>query len=263
MAHTPGVEYLVICAVASFAAGLTFFTGFGLGTLLLPAVALFMPLEQAVAITAVVHLLNGLFKLSLVRGHIERSVLVAFGLPAMLASLLGAWALLRLAEGEPVLTYVAGDREFAVTPLKLAIGGLLLLFASAELLPRLRALSFPARYLPLGGALSGFLGGLSGMQGALRSAFLVRAGLTKEGFIGTGAALAVLIDLTRLGIYLPALLRQRTTLDHGLLAAAVLAAFGGALLGNRFLPKVTAPAVQAAVALLLFVVAIGMMSGAL
>ena len=59
------MSYLVICAVALLASGLTFFSGFGLGTLLLPAFALFFPIEQAVAMTAVVHFLNGLFKLGL------------------------------------------------------------------------------------------------------------------------------------------------------------------------------------------------------
>ena len=57
------MSYLVICAVALLASTLTFYSGFGLGTLLLPAFALFVPVEQAVALTAVVHLLNSLFKL--------------------------------------------------------------------------------------------------------------------------------------------------------------------------------------------------------
>lgn len=45
---------------------------------------------------------------------------------------------------------------------------------------------FPPHWLPLGGLLSGFFGGLSGNQGALRSAFLLKAGLSKEAFIATG-----------------------------------------------------------------------------
>jgi uncharacterized membrane protein YfcA len=60
------VSYLLVFAMAFLASGLTFFSGFGLGTLLLPAFALFFPIEQAVALTAVVHFLNGLFKLGLV-----------------------------------------------------------------------------------------------------------------------------------------------------------------------------------------------------
>jgi uncharacterized membrane protein YfcA len=39
------MSYLVVCAVALLASALTFFSGFGLGTLLLPAFALFFPIE--------------------------------------------------------------------------------------------------------------------------------------------------------------------------------------------------------------------------
>lgn len=83
---------LVVCVVAFIASGLTFFSGFGLGTLLLPAFALFYPVTQAVALTAVVHFLNGLFKLLLVGRHTNLRVMLLFGLPALAASFLGAWA---------------------------------------------------------------------------------------------------------------------------------------------------------------------------
>ena len=57
------------------------------------------------------------------------------------------------------------------------------------------------KYIPLGGALSGFFGGLSGQQGALRSAFLIRTGLNKETFIGTSVVSAVVVDVSRLIVY--------------------------------------------------------------
>ena len=79
--------------------------------------------------------------------------------------------------------------------LGIALLAMLLIFGLGELLPRAQGLSFSPRYLPLGGALSGFFGGLSGMQGALRSAFLVRANLSKEAFIATGVVVAALIDV--------------------------------------------------------------------
>ena len=99
------------------------------------------------------------------------------------------------------------------------VGLLLLLFASAELLPRFRDVSFGPRYLPLGGLLSGFFGGLSGMQGALRSAFLARAGLTKEAFVGTGVVVACLIDVSRLGVYSGSLAGRGRGSTTALLAA--------------------------------------------
>ena len=257
------MSYLVICAVAFLASGLTFFSGFGLGTLLLPAFALFLPIEQAVAMTAIVHFLNGLFKLWLVGRNADRRIVLRFGIPAIFASFLGAWVLVWLSGIEPVLTYMLAGREFIVAPAKLAIGVLLLLFALAELLPRFRDMSFGPQYLTLGGLLSGFFGGLSGMQGALRSAFLARAGLSKEAFVASGVAIACLIDISRLGVYSRSLLSEGTRLDYGLLGAAVLSAFIGAILGNRYLKKLTMQSVQRIVAVMLFAVAVGLICGIL
>lgn len=257
------MSYLVIGAVAFLASGLTFFSGFGLGTLLLPAFALFFPVEQAVAMTAVVHFSNGLFKLALVGRHADRWVVLRFGLPAVLAAVAGAAVLLRLSAVEPVLTYPLAGREVGVTAVKLVVGTLLLAFGVIELLPQLRDRTFGPEYLPLGGLLSGFFGGLSGMQGALRSAFLSRAGLSKEAFVATGVVIACLIDASRLGVYSRALLAEGARLDYGLLGVAVAAAFAGAWLGNRFLKKLTMRGVQRVVAVLLVLVAVGLLTGVL
>jgi uncharacterized membrane protein YfcA len=255
------MSYLVICSVACAASMLTFFSGFGLGTLLLPAFALFVPVEQAVALTAVVHLLNSMFKLLLVGRHADASVALRFGLPAIAAAFAGAWLLQRLAHGRPLLEGEVFGLTIEVAPLKLLMGLLLLGFAVVEVVPRLRDLSFPPRFLPLGGLASGFLGGLSGMQGALRSAFLVRAGLSKESFIATGVVIACVVDLSRLAVYAASLPEASTAADLPLLAAAVAAAFAGAVLGNRWLKKMTLVAVQRVVAGMVALVAIGMIVG--
>ncbi len=261
------MDIAVVCIVALLASGLTFFSGFGLGTLLLPAFALFMPVEHAIAMTAVVHLLNGLFKLALLRKHINRGVLLRFGLPAVLAALLGAWLLSTLGTLPALHAYTAFGHRFEILPLKLVIGVLLLLFAMIELVPKLRDLEFDARWQPLGGALSGFFGGLAGMQGALRSAFLARSGLDKQAFVATGAAIACVIDVSRLAVYAGTLLAVFGTLDgtfdFSLLACAVLAAFAGAWLGNRLLHKTTLRSLQQVVAAMLFAFAIGLMLGVL
>ena len=254
--------YAVVCLVAFLASGLTFFSGFGLGTLLLPAFALFFAIEKAVALTAVVHFLNGVFKLFLVWRHIDRAVVFRFGLPAIAGALAGAWVLVWLAQGSSLVTYSLFGRAVELAPAKLVVGLLLLVFACAELLPAFRKIAFPAQLQPLGGLLSGFFGGLAGMQGALRSAFLVKAGLTKEAYVATGAAIAFLIDVSRLSIYSRLILEQRE-FDYGLVSAAVFAALLGSLLGNHFLPKATMRGIQGLVAVLLFAVALGLITGLL
>lgn len=256
------MSFLIICAVALAASGLTFFSGFGLGTLLLPAFSLFFPIKEAVALTAVVHSLNGLFKLALVGRKADRTVILRFGLPAIAASFAGAWLLLRLSGMPPVFSYEAFGRAWTVLPVKLVIGLLLLVFAAIEVVPRFAAMAFGPRFMALGGLLSGFFGGLSGMQGALRSAFLIRAGLSKEEFVGTGVVIACLIDVSRIGVYVNSF-KGGERLDYPLLAAAVLSAFAGAALGNRYIKKMTMKGVQTIVAGMLAAAAAGLMAGAL
>jgi uncharacterized protein len=257
------VIYIVICAVAFLASGLTFFSGFGLGTLLLPAFAVFFAVELAVALTAIVHFLNGVFKLFLVWRHIDRSVVIRFGLLAIVGAFAGAGTLLWLTKVPGLYSYELLGRTLEVTAPKLAVGILLLLFGCAELSPAFRRISVPARYMPLGGLLSGFFGGLAGMQGALRSAFLVKAGLTKETYVATGAAIAFLIDISRLSIYARIIREQEAAFDYTLLGAAVVAAFLGATLGNQLLPKVKMAGIQTIVAIMLFMVGVGLIFGVL
>jgi len=257
------MAYLVISLVALLASGLTFFSGFGLGTLLLPAFALFVPVDQAIAMTAVVHLVNSLVKVMLVGRFADRATIVRFGLPAIAAAIAGAWLLGRLSAAEPLLEYRALGRSFEVLPVKLAIGVMLAGFAAVEVLPWFRGLSFPPRFMPLGGLLSGFCGGLSGMQGALRAAFLTRAGLTTEAFVATSAVIACLVDVSRLGVYAGEVARVRNELNWPLLATAVTAAVAGAVVGRRFLAGMTTETVQRLVAALLVLVAAGLVSGVL
>ena len=94
-------------------------------------------------------------------------------------------------------------------------------------------------------------------------AFLVRAGLSKEAFIGTGVVAACLVDVSRLALYSGSMLSPGVRLDYWLLTAAVLAAFLGALLGNRYLKKVTMRGIQRLVAVMLAGVAVGLIAGVL
>ena len=255
------MPYLIICLAAFLASGLTLFSGFGLGTLLLPVMALFFPIDLAIALTAVVHALNNLFKFWLLGRHANRGVVVKFGIPAILSALVGAWLLLWLSEIQPLLIYQVWGREAQVTPVKLVVAILMAVFALVEMAPEGAPFSLPPRYLPLGGILSGFFGGLSGHQGALRSPFLLKAGLTKESYIATGVVISLMVDIPRIIIYGLSLRGLYLEGNHVLLAAAVLAAFGGAWLGNRLLKKVTLRMVQLLVAALLLAIAGALGSG--
>jgi hypothetical protein len=239
-----------------------------LGTLLLPVFALFFPAEVAVVATAMVHGANNVFKVSLLGRHADRDVVLKFGLPAIAAAVLGALALGWLAQSDSALTiHVNEEAVSEITPVKLLIGLLMIGFALFELLPRFRKLEFDRRYLPLGGLLSGFFGGLSGHQGALRSAFLAKTGLTTERFVGSNATIGFLVDLTRISVYAALFTAGGGHVSEfdgwPLVLTGALSAFCGVMLGKRVLHKVTMTSVQTLVGVLLFGVGLALVTGML
>jgi uncharacterized membrane protein YfcA len=254
------MSYVVVCGVALLASGLTLFSGFGLGTLLLPAFALFFPVEIAVSATAAVHLANNFFKLLLVGRHAEPRPVLAFGLPAIPGAFVGALVLTRLAAMPDILSYSLLGRDIAISGVKLVVALLIAVFAVADLAPAADRLAFAPRWLPAGGLLSGFFGGISGHQGALRTAFLIRCGMSKRAFIGTGVVCAVLVDLTRITVYGTALSSPVADVgyDGGLIVAACFAALVGAWIGVRLLGRVTLIFVRRLVGVMLLAMAMAM-----
>ena len=203
------MELVLIGVVALLTSGLTLFSGFGLGTVLMPVFALFFPVPLAIGATAIVHFANNIFKLGLMAKQADWQVVARFSMTAAVAAMAGA-GLLNLFDKMPVVaSYTLGGSTFEITIIKAVIGNLIMVFALLELWPRFQALAFPSRWLPLGGALSGFFGGLSGNQGALRSAFLLKVGLSKEAFVATGVVSAVIVDAARLVIYGVGFMRGR------------------------------------------------------
>jgi uncharacterized membrane protein YfcA len=255
------MEFVVIAIIAFIASGLTFFSGFGLGTLLLPAFSFFFPVQVAIALTAIVHFLNNIFKLLLVGRQAKWNVVLKFGLAAILAAFIGAWLMGGLIN-QPVLTsYVLFGKTFQILWIKVIIAAVMISFTLFEIVPALQRLQFDEKYLPVGGFLSGFFGGLSGHQGALRSAFLLRLKLSKEAFIGTGVVIACFIDIARFVVYLKSMDAAMINDKASLLFVAVAAAFVGAYLGNRFLKKMKIEVLQKVVALMLILFSFAMALG--
>jgi len=262
------MEYIVICSVAIIVSALTLFSGFGLGTLLMPAFALFFPISVAVAATAVVHLVNNLFKVALVGKHADAKVVLKFAIPAAVFAALGAFLLGYISELAPLVRYSVAGHNFEITAVKVVIAALIAVFSILDLVPRFQDLAFDKKYVPLGGVLSGFFGGLSGLQGALRSAFLIRAGLDKDQFIGTGVVAAVVVDASRLAIYgITFFSKHFTSLgehgESGLIVAGTLCAWLGSFIGVRLLKKITIKTLQVIVGSMLLVLAVALGIGAI
>ncbi len=222
---------------------------------------IFFPVELAIALTGVVHFCNNIFKIILVGKKANKSVILKFGIPAVIASFFGAWLLFHIPDAEPLFEYDIFGRHFEVYPVKFIISLLLIIFASMDLIPYFAKLEFGKEKLPIGGALSGFFGGLSGNQGALRSAFLIKAGLTKEAFIGTAVVVSTFVDFTRLSVYASRFSKTGLTDNLTLVLCATLSAITGAYFGNKLLKKVTLKSLHMIVAIMLIVISIALGMG--
>ncbi|MBK9735791.1 MAG: TSUP family transporter [Saprospiraceae bacterium] len=162
-----------------------------------------------------------------------------------------------------VYQYELFDHVFTISIIKIMMAMLMLIFLFIEVHPKLSKLTFSNDKIFMGGAVSGFFGGLAGFQGALRSMFLLKFNLTKEGFIATGIFIACMIDITRLSIYLT-YFKGITINDHKtLLLASVISAFAGAYLGSKLIKKVTIKTVQIIVSFLLAILALLLLFGIL
>ncbi|MFO8084550.1 MAG: sulfite exporter TauE/SafE family protein [Desulfobacterales bacterium] len=260
------MEFIIVTFAAFFVSALTLFSGFGLGTLLMPVFALFFPVEVAVAATAVVHGANNIFKIGMVGKHADKAMVLRFGIPAIFAAFAGAVALGYVSHFEEIARYSLGSRTAVITPIKLIMGVMIFVFSMFELLPSLRELKIDRKHLLAGGILSGFFGGFSGHQGALRSAFLAKVGISTEAFVGTNAFIGFMVDMARIVTYAIMFLLAKTTgmisPDQWLLIiTGVLAAFTGVIIGKRFIHKITMKTVQTLTGVLLLGIALSLAAG--
>ncbi len=246
------MEIFWICATTFIASGLTLFSGFGLGTILMPVVAIFLPVPVAIAITAAVHLMSKVFKLLLFWRYVDRRILVRFGFPALLAAIPGAFLLEYIARLDALGSYTLFNGVHIITPVNFVAGILLILFATAEQVPFLKNNTIRRLGLSGGGLLSGFFGGLTGHQGAFRSAFLVQGELSEKSFVATNAAVAVLVDAARLVIYGITFDLSLIQAQSTLVTAAIASSFLGVVLAAELLKKVTIRFIQLVVAVMMY-----------
>lgn len=229
------IVYLILISFA--ASWLTFFCGFGLGTVLTPVFYfLFEDLALAIAGTAIVHFLNNVFKFLLMQKKVDWKIALPFGIASIPAAFLGAFLLTHF--DDLILTsYSMNDSVFEIKLMNLIFGGLLIVFAVLELIPSF-TISLNRKFLWLGGFISGFFGGLSGHQGALRTAFLTKYKLDKEVFIATGIVIALAVDIARSTEYFISMDYGMISANMHLIGASLFAAFAGAVTGKYFLKKI-------------------------
>jgi len=230
------MEILLLILVGFGASWLTFYCGFGLGTLLTPVfLLLFKDPIVAMACTAIVHFLNNVFKFLMMKREVDWKIALPFALAAIPAAFLGAYLSTFITTVE-LTEYSFMGKTFEIDLFNLVFGIILIIFALIEIVPSW-SIAFSKQKLWMGGLISGFFGGLSGHQGALRSAFLIKYQLKKEVFIATGIIVALAVDLVRTPIYLSQFNFEQLGDGWIYILVALSAALLGAISGKMFLKK--------------------------
>lgn len=172
--------------LAAFGASLiTLFTGFGVGTVMLPLFALFFDVKIAVLLAAVIHGVNNGVKLLLYGRNIRWQVIRRFGAVSLIGAACGSW------------TQILLDAAW----LKSSVGLFLLLYAVWSLLPTRKAFRLPPG-IDMAGGFFRFAGRANRQSGG--AAFAVPSGIWtgQEGIDCVLALLALIVDATRIPLYL-------------------------------------------------------------
>lgn len=202
---------VAVLIVAIIAGAVAAFSGFGIGSLLTPLLATSVGMKISVAAVSVPHFIATCVRLWGLRKHVDRGVLLHFGILSALGGLLGA--LLQSQSNNPILSVVFGC---------------LLLFAGVSgLVGWSERMHFGRRTAWLAGALSGFFGGIVGNQGGIRSAALMGFQLSKERLVATATATGVIVDTARMPVYLVTQGRALLPLATNILLATI-----GCLIGT-------------------------------
>ena len=225
----------VAAAVSIVAGAIAAVAGFGIGSVLTPVLSLRFDVRLAIAIVSLPHVAGTLVRFILVRAHIDRRVLLGFGIASAIGGLVGA-----------ALQAVVQSSVLAI------VFGALLVFAGlGSLTGFARRMRFGDRNLALvGGALSGLLGGLVGNQGGIRAAALLGFDVDKEAFVATATAVALVVDGARIPVYL---LTQGSDLaaQGPLIAVLAVGAIVGTLAGGWTLRRLPEPIFRRVVGALL------------
>jgi uncharacterized membrane protein YfcA len=233
--------FAVVATVAAVIAGaIASISGFGIGSVLTPVLASQFDVRLAIALVSLPHLAGTFVRFLLVRTHIDRDVLLGFGAASAIGGLAGA-----------ALQAVVQSAALAV------IFGLLLVFAGlGSLTGFAQRMRFSGRRSALvGGALSGLLGGLVGNQGGIRAAALLGFDVSRQAFIATATAVALIVDGARIPVYL---VTQGADIAPRwpLIALLAIGAVAGTLLGERTLRRMSETVFRQVVGVLLLVLGV-------
>src|SRR5687768_976813 len=233
---------LIVFAAAVAAGAIASVAGFGIGSVLTPLLAVRVGTQLAVAAVSIPHFFATALRFWRLRAQVDRRILVSFGIPSALGGLSGA-----------LLHSVAASRVLSIV-----FGAILIFVGLSELTGLSRRMRFGRTTAWIAGALSGFLGGLVGNQGGIRSGALLGFDIRKTAFVGTATAVGLVVDIVRMPAYF---ITQGADIARiwSLVAVSTAGAVTGTLVGVPLLRRVPEPIFRRLVAILLLVLGAYMM----
>ncbi|MGW4207280.1 sulfite exporter TauE/SafE family protein [Lentzea sp. NPDC004789] len=200
---------VLLASVAAFGlAVLSAVAGFGGGVLLLPVFTALFGLRAAVPMLTLTQLSSNGSRVWLNRAELRRPMIGWFALGAVPCAVAGGLLLARA----------------PLAPLKVVLGVFLIAVVGWRHLPRTRRRPPNERTFAAVGAASGLGSALLGSVGPLTAPFFLAAGLTRAAYIGTEAASALTLHLTKIATYGAGdLLTSRVVLYGLVLTPATLA----------------------------------------
>jgi len=243
------MEIFYIALLTLIAATIGTITGFGISTIMIPALVIFFPPVEAIFLVAIIHWFGNIWKVVLFRSGFNMRLLLLFGVVGLVTSYLGAY--ISLGTNKEILlrllgAFLAGYALFLIFQSKFSVQGGL---SSGWKIPArtLTALS--------GGALSGFFAGMFGIGGAIRSMFLTAFDLPKAVYIATAGAIGLLVDSTRIIAYFTGGVTLPKELWYGLLLFIPIS-FVGAQAAKRVVDKIPQNRFRIVVAIFLFMIGV-------
>ena len=212
---------VLITIAAILAGGIASIAGFGIGSILTPLLAIRVGTKLAVAAVSVPHLIATALRFAVIGEHVDKRVFLSFGITSAAGGLVGALL----------------HSRFSSTVLSGILGALLVFAGLMGITSWSKRLRFEGAAAWIAGALSGVFGGLVGNQGGIRSAAMLGMRVSKESFVATATAIALLVDGARMPVY--AVIQAKQVLEiWPVLLLTVIGVVAGTIAGERVLRKI-------------------------
>ncbi len=228
-------EIVYIALLTMLASLIGTLAGFGISTIMVPVLLIFLPLPQTLLFVGIIHWFNDIWKMLLFRKGIRWRLFLAFGIPGIIASFIGSslslkipWEILSRALGVFLIAYV-----------------LFIIFNKTFKLSQRLSVAVS------GGILTGFFAGIFGIGGEINAVALSAFNLEKAVYLATAGAISFVIDSTRIATYI----KGGTQLEPAILSGLwifILASLFGAMVGKRWVEKIPQEKFRNVVAVFIF-----------